>query len=278
MAKPGASLVLAGPHQPVVVQLLAYAINSALKNMGKTLIVRERARNPKTRTAFCNWRATWRLAESNSFSFSAAIRFTTRPRALTIDPQTKQQLDWPDLQKRVPDVVRLGYYEDATSSASQWHVPMAHYLESWGDALTADGAYLAIQPMILPLFGGLSEIEMMHRFSADRRLEGPELVQETFRAERRRRVISRRPGRNFSAMDLLRTLQLRDKPPTFNANTAGGIAHTLWAPTPAADAAILPKLFSSAVTRWMMAVTSTTAGSRNCRIRSRSSRGTTPRS
>ena len=45
MAKPGASLVLAGPQQPVVVQLLAYGINSALKNLGKTLIVRERARN-----------------------------------------------------------------------------------------------------------------------------------------------------------------------------------------------------------------------------------------
>ena len=34
LAKPGASLVLAGSHQPVVVQLIAYAINSALQNVG----------------------------------------------------------------------------------------------------------------------------------------------------------------------------------------------------------------------------------------------------
>src|SRR5207248_11364569 len=32
VSKSGAGLVLAGPQQPVVVQLLAYGINSALKN------------------------------------------------------------------------------------------------------------------------------------------------------------------------------------------------------------------------------------------------------
>ena len=76
--------------------------------------------------------------------------------------------------------MRLGYYEDATSALSQWHVPAAHYLESWGDALTADGAYLAIQPMILPLFGGLSEIDLMNVLLGGPKVEGPELVQETF--------------------------------------------------------------------------------------------------
>ena len=63
-------------------------------------------------------------------------------------------------------------------------MPAAHYLESWGDALTADGAYLAIQPMILPLFGGLSEIDLMNAVLGGPKVEGPELVQETFRAER----------------------------------------------------------------------------------------------
>src|SRR5438552_8454939 len=47
MAKPGASLVLAGPTQPVAVQMLVYAINAALKNVGQTLIVRQVPRNSK---------------------------------------------------------------------------------------------------------------------------------------------------------------------------------------------------------------------------------------
>ena len=41
------------------------------------------------------------------------------PRALTQDRATKQPFDWADLQKKVPDVVRLGYHEDATSALSQ---------------------------------------------------------------------------------------------------------------------------------------------------------------
>src|SRR6266513_3116164 len=48
MAKPGASLVLAGSSQPVAVQLLAYAMNAALKNLGQTLVVRQMPRNPRT--------------------------------------------------------------------------------------------------------------------------------------------------------------------------------------------------------------------------------------
>ncbi len=37
LSKPGASLVVAGPHQPVVVQLMVYGINAALKNLGTTI-------------------------------------------------------------------------------------------------------------------------------------------------------------------------------------------------------------------------------------------------
>jgi len=132
----------------------------------------------------------------------------------------------------VPDVVRLGYYEDATSALSNWHIPAAHYLEAWGDALTSEGAYLAIQPMILPLFGGLSELDLMNALLGAPKVEGPELVQETFRA-------TAPPGDFSTAWSrLLRDgfashIELKDKPPTFNANNAGGVAHTLWNPPPA---------------------------------------------
>jgi len=246
MAKPGASVVLAGPHQPVVVQLMVYAINSALKNIGTTLIVREFVHAPKTNSIL-------QLAgEINSGRIKQLFIFGgdpvyNAPKGLTIHvgkPDAAQAadraaapIDWPDLQKTVPDVVRLGYYEDATSELSRWHVPAAHYLEAWGDALTSDGAYLAIQPMILPLFGGMSEIELMNALLGAPKAEGPELVQETFRA-------SAPPGDfQTSWSQLLRDgfathVALKEKPPTFNSNNAGGVAHTLWAtaPNPTLDA------------------------------------------
>src|SRR5436305_8483244 len=80
MAKPGASLVVAGAHQPVVVQLMVYAINSALKNVGATLIVREFVRAPKT-NSIIQLAGEIEADASNSCSFSGATRFTTRPKA-----------------------------------------------------------------------------------------------------------------------------------------------------------------------------------------------------
>ncbi len=180
MAKPGASLVLAGPTQPLAVQLLVYAINAALKNVGQTLIVRQTPRNPKTIDLA---RLATDINEGRVkqlFIFGGDPVYNA-PRGLVEDPQTKAPLDWADLQKKVPSIVRLGYHEDATSALSQWHVPLAHYLESWGDTLTAGGDYLSIQPMILPLFGGLSEIELINMLLGGAKTQGPELVQETFR-------------------------------------------------------------------------------------------------
>src|SRR5438067_3426255 len=236
MAKPGASLDLAGAHQPVVVQLMVYAINSALKNVWSTLIIREYVRMPKTNSIL-------QLAgEINSGRIKQLFIFGgdpvyNAPKGITIDRETKAPVDWSDLQKKVPDVVRLGHYEDATSELSGWHVPAAHYLESWGDALTNDGAYVTIQAMILPLFGGMSELDLMNAALGNPKVEGPELVQETFRASA--------PAGDFQTAwtQLLRDgfathVALKDKPPTFNSNNAGGVAHTLWstAPNPTLDA------------------------------------------
>ena len=235
LAKPGASLVLSGAHQPVVVQLLVYAINSALKNVGTTLVVREFTRPQRVNSIL-------QLAGEISggrikqlFIFGGDPVYNA-PRGITIDREAKEPVEWADLQKRVPDVIRLGYYEDATSVLSKWHVPAAHYLETWGDALTNEGAYLAVQPMILPLFGGLSEIELMNMLLGAPKIEGPELVQETFRA-------TAPPGDFATAWSrFLRDgfaahVLPKDKTPSFNANNAGGVAHTVWGPppTPTAD-------------------------------------------
>src|SRR5215471_13550588 len=159
MAKPGASLVLAGPTQPVAVQLVVYAINAALKNVGQTLIVRQVPRNPKT-IDIAKLATDMNEGRVKQLFIFGGDPVYNAPRGLVEDPQTKVALDWAELQKKVPNIIRLGYHEDATSALSQWHLPLSHYLESWGDALTAGGDYLSIQPMILPLFGGLSEIEL----------------------------------------------------------------------------------------------------------------------
>src|SRR5262249_24135698 len=221
MAKPGASLVLAGPTQPLAVQMLVYAINAALKNLGQTLIVRQVPRNPKTIDISKLATDINEGRVKQLFIFGGDPVYNA-PRGLVEDLQTKVPLDWGELQKKVPNIVRLGYHEDGTSALSQWHTPLAHYLESWGDVLTTGGDYLWIQPMMLPLFGGVSEIELMNMLLGGPKLEGPELVQETFR-------LTHPPGdfqtvwSKFLHDGSAAHIKSADQPPAFNAGAAAAL-------------------------------------------------------
>jgi Fe-S-cluster-containing dehydrogenase component len=235
LAKPGASLIVTGANQPLAVQLLVYAINAALKNIGQTLIVRQVPQNPRTIDI------SQLASDINDGRIKQLFIFGGDPvynakRGLVQDRQTQLPLDWGDLQKKVPEIVRLGYHEDATSALSHWHVPLAHYLESWGDALTSGGDYLSIQPMILPLFGGLSEIELLNTLLGGPKTEGPELVQESFRA-------TNPPGdfqtawSRFLHDGFASHVQPRDQTASFNANAVGLLAQSSWTlpPAPTAD-------------------------------------------
>ncbi|MCE9520042.1 MAG: 4Fe-4S dicluster domain-containing protein, partial [Verrucomicrobia bacterium] len=44
---------------------------------------------------------------------------------------------------------------------AEWALPQAHYLESWDDVRSADGCYSVVQPMIQPLFNGISANELL---------------------------------------------------------------------------------------------------------------------
>jgi MoCo/4Fe-4S cofactor protein with predicted Tat translocation signal len=226
MSKPGASLVVAGPHQPVVVQLMVYAINSALKNIGTTVLLRQLPKTART-SSILQLAADIEAGRVKQLFILGGDPVYSAPRSITLDRKTKQPLDWPDLQKRVPEVIRLGQYEDATSALSHWHIPSAHYLESWGDGLTISGSHVAMQPMILPLFGGLSELDLLWTLLGNPAVEGPQLIQDTFRA-------TAPPGdfdtawNKFLHDGVASHITPKNAAPIFNGNSAGGVAHTLW--------------------------------------------------
>jgi MoCo/4Fe-4S cofactor protein with predicted Tat translocation signal len=231
VARSGTSLVLTGAHQPVVVQLLVYGINSALKNIGTTLTIRDFARNSRT-LSLLQLAADIAAGRIKQLFIFGGDPVYNGLRGVVQDAETKQSMDWADLQKKVPEVIRLGYHEDATSGLSHWHVPLAHYLESWGDALTADGGYLSVQPMIMPLFGALSEIELMNMLLGGPKIDGPELVQETFRA-------SGPPGdfptawSRFLHDGFAAHVTTHDRSATLSTAAAGTLGQKLWATPPA---------------------------------------------
>src|SRR5205823_12955114 len=62
---------------------------------------------------------------------------------------------------KVATRVHLGLYADETAELCHWHIPEAHYLESWGDARSFDGTVSLIKPLIAPLYDGRQAIEVL---------------------------------------------------------------------------------------------------------------------
>ena len=172
VANKGKSLVVTGPRQPAAVHLLVQAINGALDNIGHTLV-------PTV--------APDRGGEEpTSISALAAMIDAKQVQTLFIlggNPvyNALANLDWAAKQRSVATVVRLGYHEDETSEHAQWHIPATHFLEQWGDVLAHDGTYGVIQPMILPLFGGYSDLDVMNLLLGVPKTDSPDLVKATFK-------------------------------------------------------------------------------------------------
>jgi len=168
-ANRGKSLVVAGYRQPLAVHLLALAINAALGNIGKTVVFLE--------TTADEYGGIADLAQAlNSGQVETLVILGGNP-AYT----APADLDWAKVQKKAKMVARLGYYEDETFPFCNWHFPAAHFLESWGDAVTGDGTLVPIQPLIAPLFGGLTEIEVLARIAGENDPSPYSIARETFR-------------------------------------------------------------------------------------------------
>jgi len=80
----------------------------------------------------------------------------------------------------VENSIHLSTHVDETSHLADWHLPRAHFLESWGDARAADGSVSAIQPVIAPLYGGRSMIEVVGSLTRNEEVAGHDLVREVW--------------------------------------------------------------------------------------------------
>ncbi len=68
------------------------------------------------------------------------------------------------LLARVPNTLYWGLYEDETAAVVQTFIPAAHALESWGDGRALDGRASLVQPLIAPLWSGLTDGDVLAAF------------------------------------------------------------------------------------------------------------------
>jgi molybdopterin-containing oxidoreductase family iron-sulfur binding subunit len=152
-AHKGTSVVVAGDRQPAAVHALARAMNEALGNVGATVTYSAPiAASPADGAASISEL----VAEMKAGKVDLLVILGGNP-AFT----APADLGFADALSKVTTAVHVGQYHDETAERCHWHVPEAHFLESWGDARAFDGTVSLIQPLIAPIYEGRTAIEIL---------------------------------------------------------------------------------------------------------------------
>jgi molybdopterin-containing oxidoreductase family iron-sulfur binding subunit len=172
VANRGKGLIIAGERQPASVHAAVCALNTHLGNTGTTVTYHE------TKDAA--------LPSASSLTSLVSAMKGGSVQTLVIlggNPvfDAPADLDFASAMAKVPHTIALGHMADETSSRAEWHIPRAHYLESWGDARAVGGTLSVVQPLILPLFGGRTPVEVLGLMIADKDRPGYDIVRDTWK-------------------------------------------------------------------------------------------------
>ncbi|MEX2457084.1 MAG: TAT-variant-translocated molybdopterin oxidoreductase, partial [Balneolaceae bacterium] len=168
----GESIVSIGAEYSPAAHATVAAINSALDNIDNTVTYHQLPYRSEQneQEAFVN-----AVSEMNAGQYSTVVFVGTNP-AFT----APADLNFTDALTNVGTKIHLSDYYDETSKLCDVHVNRAHFLEAWGDGLSYTGQRSIIQPQILPLFDGSSEIEFLDTIITGERSTGYDLVQQTW--------------------------------------------------------------------------------------------------
>ena len=165
-------IVIAGKEQPKAVHALTYALNSALANNHKTI-------------------AYLSPQYANFDSLDDIIKLSKALDAKEVETlvmiggnpvyNAPVNLNFKKSVSKAKHSIHLSEYYDETSQLCEWHLPKTHFLESWGDACSVNGTLSVIQPLIEPLFGAHSDVEILNLLNTGELSSGYDLVQDVWK-------------------------------------------------------------------------------------------------
>jgi MoCo/4Fe-4S cofactor protein with predicted Tat translocation signal len=173
----GSSVVIVGDQQPPAVHAIAHHLNHALDNVGKTVFYTDPVdanpvdRNQSLHTLTEDIRAgkvdlLLILGGNPAYDAPAELEFASALKSNAVNLK-----------------VFLGSHRNETAELCQWHVPEAHYLESWSDARAYDGTASIVQPLIEPLYGGKTAHEIITILAGKSGITGHDLVQDYWKKQ-----------------------------------------------------------------------------------------------
>jgi molybdopterin-containing oxidoreductase family iron-sulfur binding subunit len=236
-AHAGRSAVVAGPEQPAAVHAMARAMNDALTNTGSTVsYLPPIAASPADGT-----RSIAELvADMNAGQVELLVILGANP-VFT----APADLNFTAALDKVPMRMHMGLYQDETAELCHWHVPEAHFLETWGDVRSFDGTASLIQPLVAPLYDGRNPLEILSIMNGAPGMPAMEIVKsywtKVFDGGVPGVTARDRSGQPFASADALWRTALHDgfiastsMIPEFVAASAGA------APPRPADGAVTP--------------------------------------
>ena len=172
----GASLVVPGEFQPPAIHALAHAMNQALGNAGNTIVYTDPVEaNPVDDIASLREL----VDDINTGQVDLLIIIGGNP-VYSAPADLNFNLE---LLKKAKLRVHMGLYKDETAEICQWHIPQAHFLESWSDVRAYDGTVSIIQPLIAPLYYGKTAHELLAAFSDRPEQTSHEIVRDYWRSQ-----------------------------------------------------------------------------------------------
>ena len=146
----GRCVVIPGEFQPESVHLAAFALNEALGNIGQTVRVLEGVEPENTHSL-------QELTDDLNGGRVETLLIVSQNPVYT----APASLNFESAIRKARLVVRVGQMFDETSRWCHWHIPEAHFLETWSDTRAFDGTTTIQQPLIEPIYNGKSGYEIL---------------------------------------------------------------------------------------------------------------------
>ncbi len=175
----GKAVVIPGEYASSAVHALAVQINNSIGAIGQTVTYGDPIEtDPQLQTAALKEL----VGEINAGKVELLVILGSNP-VYTAPADFGFEGALKNLLQQDGIAVHLAAYKDETSRYTQWHVNEAHYLESWNDVRSCDGTVSITQPLIEPLYGGKTAIEVLAALGETPGMSAYDLVRQYWSAQ-----------------------------------------------------------------------------------------------
>ncbi|MBA3543760.1 MAG: TAT-variant-translocated molybdopterin oxidoreductase [Chthoniobacterales bacterium] len=171
-ASRGAGIVLAGETQPPEVHALVARINESLGNIGSTM-----TQSAPVEAQPVNQRQSLQTLVEAMRGGAVELLVILGGNPVYDAPV---DLDFAGALRKVKLRVHHSLQANETSQLCQWLVPATHFLEGWSDLRAFDGTVSIVQPLIEPLYDGISAHQLLDALLPGSVRSAYDIVRETW--------------------------------------------------------------------------------------------------